>query len=149
MDYCLYHSIKTPDGTVLHCKDGHDYQSYKDTITNETYMIDGIGLGTRSSVNKVLPEDLSVWTFSPFEKVRAVKFWGSTGKDGNTPRYNMSMEEMEKSHIEAILRTQKQIKGSEIEKIFIKELEYRIEIFKNHLDTVVPPTNTDKKKKKI
>jgi hypothetical protein len=149
MDYCLYNAIKTPDGTVLWCQHRHDYQTHQDAVSGEQYMNDGLQDTIRRSVNIVPYEDLAIFTSSPFEKVRTVKFWASYGKDGNSPKHYMSLEEMEKTHIEAILRGQKQIKGTEIEKIFLKELDFRVEVFQEHLETVIPPTNTDKKKKKI
>lgn len=149
MDFCLYNSIKTPDGTVLWCQNNRDYQEHKDSVSGETYMIDGTGYGTRSSVNIVQPENLSIWISDPFEKVRTAKFWASYGKDGKSPKHYMSLEEMEKSHIEAILKSQKQIKGTQYEKIFIKELEYRIEVFKESLDSTVETKTNQKKKMKI
>ena len=149
MDYCLYNSIKTPDGTVLHCKNSHDYQSHYDKVTGETYMIDGLGYGTRSSINIVEPQDLRVWTSSAFEVVRVTKFWASFGRDGTDEKKMMSLEEMEKSHIEAILRSQTQIKGTEIEKIFLKELVYRIEVLRQELDEEIAPNKIKIKKLRL
>lgn len=149
MNYCLYNAIKTPDGTVLWCKSGGDYQTHTDTVSGEEYMNDGLEYSIRRSVNTVPYEDMSINTSSPFEKVRTVKFWASYGKDGNSPKHYMSLEEMEKTHIEAILKGQSQIKGTEIEKIFLKELDYRVEVFQEHLDTTIPAKTIEKKKMKI
>jgi hypothetical protein len=124
MNYCLYNAIKTPDGHILHCKNGHDYQTYKDTVSGEEYMLDGVGYTTRRSINKVPAEDLSVWTEDDFELVRKAKFWTSYGKDGQSAGQIMALCEMEDEHVAAILRTQKQL-PSELRAIFEKELPYR------------------------
>ncbi len=149
MDYCLYNAIKTPDGTVLWCQSGHDYQTHQDKVSGEEYMNDGTGYGVRRSVNTVPYEDLSIWSHEPFEKVRTAKFWGSYGKDGKSPRTMMAPMEMEDGHLRAILETQKQIRGSEIERIFLQEMKYRVETFKNKLDSELPKKTRQKKEPKI
>ena len=150
MDYCLYNAIKTPDGTVLWCQTNHDYKSYKDSVSGETYMVDGTGYGTRRSVNTVAPEDLSIWTSDPFEKVRTAKFWASYGKDGKGERVMLSLQEMEKDHIEAILKTQSQLKGTERETLFVQELEYRkAKDLNDKMDTELPLKNIQRKKPKV
>lgn len=146
MDYCLYNAIKTPDGTVLWCQSGHDFKLYKDTVSGEEYMNDGMGYGIRRSINIVEFEDLSVWSYDPFEKIRTAKFWGSYGKDGKGEKKIMALQEMEDSHIRAILETQKQLKGSFLEEIFMKELEYRIQTFKEKLDDEMPKKKVTQKK---
>lgn len=138
MDYCLYNAIKTPDGTILWCQSGHDYKTHTDTISKEEYMNDGIGYGVRRSVNTVPYEDLSIGSNAPFEKVRTAKFWGSYGKDGKSEKRMMSLDEMEDSHIAAILKTQRSIHGTAIEKLFLQEIEYRIETFKQKLEVELP-----------
>jgi hypothetical protein len=148
MNYCLYNAIKTPDGTVLCCENGHDYKTHKDSVSGEDYMNDGIGYGVRRSINHVPAEDLSIWNTDPFEKVRTAKFWGSYGKDGKSPKHILALEEMEDSHIQAILETQKQL-GSDIKALFLKEIEYRIEKFKEALDEELPKNNTKDAKPKI
>lgn len=134
MNFCLYNAIKTPDGTVLWCEDGHDCKTHKDKVSGENYMNDGVGYSIRRSVNNVPFEDLSVWSNDPFEKVRTAKFWASYGKDGKSKKRIMALEEMEDSHIRAILETQRQIRGTSIEKLFLKEIEYRITNFKEELE---------------
>ncbi len=126
MEYCLYNAIKTPDGTVLWCESGHDFKTHKDSVSGETYMNDGRGWSIRRSVNVVPYEDLSISLSDPFEKIRTAKFWGSYGKDGKSKKIIMALEDMEDSHIQAILDTQKQIE-KEVRAIFLKELEFRLE----------------------
>ena len=149
MNNCLYNAIKTPDGTVLWCKTGHDYKTHQDAISGEEYMNDGLGISVRRSVNKVPYEDLSIDITDDFEKVRTAKFWGSYGKDGKSEKRMMALEEMESDHIDAILATQKQVKGTQFEKIFLEEIKYRAEKYKNHLDEIIPSKNIKKKKIKI
>lgn len=149
MDYCLYNAIKTPDGTVLWCKSGHDFQLYQDKVSGEEYMNDGVGYGVRRSINTVKYEDLSVWSNDPHEKVRTAKFWGSYGKDGKGEKHMMALQEMEDSHIQAILDTQKQIRGSVLETLFLNELEYRIKNFQYKLENEVPKKRGRPKSPKV
>lgn len=150
MDYCLYNAIKTPDGTVLWCQSGYDYHNYKDKVSGEEYMNDGIGYTVRRSVNEVPYEDLSVWSCDPYEKVRLAPFWGSYGKDGKQPKKMMSLAEMEDEHIKAILETQKQIKGQEVELLFLKELDFREKKnFAKKLDKDLSVKKVDGSKPKI
>lgn len=148
MSYCLYNAIKTPDGTVLWCQSGHDYKTHQDKVSGEEYMNDGTGYGVRRSVNTVPYENLSIYSTDPFEKVRTAKFWGSYGKDGKGPKVLMALEEMEDSHIRAILDTQKHI-GSMLQELFMKEIEYRIQNFKEELDGELPNKNEKTGKPKI
>ena len=148
MTYCLYNAIKTPDGTLLWCKNGYDCQTHKDSVSGEKYMNDGTGTRVRRSVNTIPYEDLSIFSNDPFEKVRTAKFWGSYGKDGNSPEHMMAAEEMEDSHIRAILDTQKQIAGTAIEKLFLQEIEYRAKLFADKLDAELPKTGKNKVKPK-
>lgn len=148
MSYCLYNAIKTPDGTVLWCQSGHDYKTHQDKVSGEEYMNDGTGYGVRRSVNTVPYENLSIYNTDPFEKVRTAKFWGSYGKDGKGPKVLMALEEMEDSHIRAILDTQKHI-GSMLQELFMKEIEYRIQNFKEELDGELPNKNEKTGKPKI
>ena len=149
MNNCLYNAIKTPDGTILWCKKRYDQKTYKDTVSGEIYTNEGTQNGVLRSVNQVPYEDLSINMTDDFEKVRTAKFWTSYGKDAKSEERIMSLEEMEDSHIKAILATQKQIIGTDIEKFFLEEIKYRIEIFKDHLDKAIAPKNNKIKKIKI
>jgi len=149
MSYCLYNAIKTPDGTILHCEDNHDYRLYKDKVSGEEYMNDGTGYSIRRSVNEVPYEELSIFVDDPFEKVRTAKFWGSYGKDGNSPKRMMSLDEMEESHLHAIIETQKRIRGTPIEPLFLQEIQYRIANFKKELDGELPTKDSKDSKPKI
>lgn len=104
----------------------------------------------RRSVNTVLYEDLSIWSYDPFEIIRTAPFWASYGKDGKSPRKMLSLEQMEDEHIEAILKTQHQICGTDIEQFFLQEVEYRKKIgFKEDLNQSLPQINPFKKQNKV
>jgi len=51
-------AIQTPDGTILESYHRHDFRMYTDTITGETYMVDGGLEYRRGSVNDVPAKDL-------------------------------------------------------------------------------------------
>jgi hypothetical protein len=149
MNYCLYNAIKTPDGTVLWCQNSHDYQIHEDKVSGESYMNDGFGHSIRRSINDVPFEDLSVWAHEPFEKVRTAPFWGSYGKDGKSARVMLSLQEMEDEHIQAVLRTQRQLKGTVVEKLFLQEIDYRLIELKENLDEKLDDKKGKKTKKKL
>ena len=54
--------------------------------------------------------------------------WGSYGVKGDEPLKVRNISELDTDHIEAILRTQLQLKGTFMEKVFMMELEYRKEL---------------------
>lgn len=149
MDYCIFNAIKTPDGTVLWCKNEHDYNTHKDSVSGEEYMNDGIGYMIRRSVNTVPYEDLSVFTSDTHEKIRTAKFWGSYGKDGKGPRVLLALQDMEDSHLVAILTTQTRIMGTPLEKVFKDEMDFRKLLLAENLNTRLPNKNSKSKKSKI
>lgn len=121
----IANQIKTPDGTVMRSRTVHDYQSYIDKNGKE-YVVDGGNHYLRRAVHDDAPyEELSVFLDDPFEKVREVFEWGTYGKEGKGPFKRIALKDLEDSHIKAILETQKQIKDSYVEKLLLKELEYR------------------------
>lgn len=125
MNYCVYNAIRTPDGTILHCKNRHDYQQHFDTVVNETYTNDGGEYYVRRSVNIVPFEDMSVWSSDTHEKIRNVFSWGTRGIDGDKPLRRVLLKDMTDDHIKAILRTQRHIDGTPVQLIFNNELEWR------------------------
>lgn len=131
MMYCIYNAIKTPDGTILHCRNRHDYKEYTDSVSGEQYVNDGGEFYVRRSVNSVPYEDLSVWVNADnpelTQTVRGVNLWKSYGKEGEffPNGVYLSLEKMDTDHIEAILETQHQLRGTLYEKLFILELNER------------------------
>jgi len=149
LDYCLYNAIKTPDGTILWCKSGHDYQTHEDKVSGESYMNDGLGYMVRRSVNKVPYEDLSIRASDPFEVVRTAKFWSSYGKDGKSPKVILSLEQIEDDHIKVILETQNQIRGTVLEKLFKQEQDYRKMLLAQEIDEKLPKKQVKNKRPKV
>lgn len=111
--------IKTPDGTILQSKNRHDYVTHVDKVTGETYMVDGGISYLRRSLNKVPALELSVYEDACHEIKRRYFVWGSN--DGKW----RSLETMSNAHIEAILETQYQIRGTHVYRLFMDELIYR------------------------
>ena len=62
-----------------------------------------------------------------FEKARELFTWKSYGKDGNEKPREIHLKELTSEHIKAILSTQWHIKGTYIERLLQKELDYRNE----------------------
>jgi len=87
-------------------------------------MIDGGTSYLRRNVNKEPYEELSVYNTDDFELVREAFCWGTRGLNGDQPLMYKPLKELDTSHIEAILRTQKQI-CVEFRELFEKELEWR------------------------
>lgn len=147
--YCIYNAIKTPDGTVLWCQTSHDYQTHHDKVSGELYMNDGLGYMIRRSLNNMPYEDLSIHANEPHEKVRTAPFWGAYGKDGKNPRVVMALKDMEDSHIEAILDTQRQIKGTVLETLFKNEQKYRKMLMAQEFSEKLPEKKNKTMKHKV
>ena len=121
----LYASrIQVPDGTILQSFFRHDYKEYTDTITGETYMLDGGTDYVRTFDNEVPPKDLSVYTNDPHEVKRLVPVWGTSGKDGKQPLKFISVSEMDDDHIEALLDERMYVRRS-IKDALLDEVKYR------------------------
>lgn len=70
--------------------------------------------------------DTSVWADEDdIVKIREYFSWKSYGKLGNEPLHYILLREMELNHIYAIIETQCHIRGTQVEKNFKMELEYR------------------------
>jgi len=122
-DYLVYHAIQTPDGTILESLHRHDFRSHKDSVSGETYMIDGGIDYLRGSVNTIKPKDLSVYISDGHEKVREYVTWGTYGKNGDEPFRRVKLKDMETDHIKACLKTQRMHPGYLA--AFNEELRYR------------------------
>lgn len=122
----IYSAITTPDGTILHSKHRHDYVSYTDTTSGETYFLDGGTDYQRRSVNTEPAIDLSVYMQDEHDLKRRFFLWKTYGKDGEIKggKY-IALKDMENEHIANILRYQQHIKGTYVEVLFLAELEYR------------------------
>lgn len=138
MDRILYNAIRTPDGTILESKDRHDFVSHEDK-NGFYYSVDGGNEYLKRSVSPDAPpyEELSLYDDGDFEKRRKYYKWGSRyDKDGNLLEQTIlrPIMELDTEHIEAILRTQKQI-NSDYRDTFEKELLWRKR--DNNLNTIL------------
>ena len=123
--------IRTPDGTVLTSRHRHDYQSHKDTKSNEIYICDGGTSYIRRSINEVPYVELSLYSDDPFEKLREGIEWGTFGKNGNEPLHYKSVSKMSSNHINSILSQYKLVEH--LKEVFEKEISYRNECEKKGL----------------
>ena len=121
----IKNSIRTPDGTILTSKNVHDYQSHKDTKSNELYFTDGGINYIKRSVNKISYTDLSLYSDDPFVKLREGIEWGSRGKNGNEELHYKSISNMSSNHIKAILLNCKV--ADYMKELFEKEIAFRNE----------------------
>lgn len=121
--FLILNRIRTPDGTVLTSYYTHDYKTYVDKNGYE-YMVDGGLSYLRRNECPEPHEELSVYSDAEFEIVRQAFHWGTYGKDGTQPLTHIKLSEMSDSHIDVILKTQKNISQS-IRELFVKELTYR------------------------
>lgn len=120
----IYQAIRTPDGTILESRHRHDYNVYTDTISQETYMVDGGVDYIRRFVTKTPAEELSLYLEDGIEAFRDKVTWGTRGKDGKQPLRQIKLSEMSNAHIEACLETQPYM-HSHYRAAFEMELEYR------------------------
>ena len=115
--------MRTPDGTILQSKSGHDYVTHLDK-NGKRYMLDGGFYYVRSSGNGD-EEYLTLTVDSPFEEIRKYFTWGTRGKDGTSPLSFVFLKDMSTEHIKAILETQGHIRNTFVEDLFLKELDFR------------------------
>ncbi len=124
----LYNAIKTPDGTILHSKNRHDYITYIDKNGYE-YMVDGGNDYLRRNVVKEAPhKDISVYDDGKHETRREVIYWGvNYDKDMNKLSETLwkPIKYLNIDHIQAILDGGYAKNNSFYLEIFEEELKYR------------------------
>jgi len=104
----ILNRIRTPDGTVLTSKHGHDMQSHQDA-NGETYFVDGGNEYLRRSINDEPYFDLSLYDDESFDVIRQNVTWGTRGPRGDQPLKQKPLMDLDDDHIQAILDTQKHI----------------------------------------
>ena len=116
----IYSAWKTPDGTLLHSRHRHDYCEHFDAVSKEWYILDGGNEYIRCSVNTVPPEDLTLYTDDPHEKIREVFVWKSYGKNFSQPEgvYTL-LKDLTDEHLGNVIATQTHLP------------EYILEMFRN------------------
>ena len=117
--------IRTPDGTVITSRHGHDYVRHQDANGFE-YSVDGGTNYLRRAWSPGAPpaEEISVYSNNIHEEIREVFAWGTRGRDGNQPLAWITLAQMSTEHIAAILKTQNQI-SKQVRKIFEDEIKFR------------------------
>lgn len=118
----LYQAIRTPDGTLLESTHRWDCKEHLDK-NGETYMIDGGNDYRRGSINKEKAEDLTLTTDMPHEHIRKHLTWGTYGINGDQPLSQVTLADMDTSHIEAVLSTQRISPARE--EVMVEELRLR------------------------
>ena len=117
--------IRTPDGTILWSRYGHDCVFYKDD-NGEMYMLDGGNDYVRITDNKEPAESLCVYDDAPFEEIRQVMLRGTFDKD--MCRVYVPLCKLNNSHLPAILQYNKDRHIISYQDKFIEqEIEYRKE----------------------
>lgn len=133
MNQLVYNAIQTPDGTILESIHRHDYKTYKDTLTNNEYMIDGGGDYQRMSMNGD-EINLAVYSDEPFEKVREVAFRLGYGKPGSEDYGTLRLtrfKNMDDEYLQESIKYVERKHHNSLESIHFqllkKELQYRLD----------------------
>lgn len=121
----LRNAIRTPDGTILESRSRHDYVTHVDA-NGEEYMVDGGLSYSRQNINKVPAESLVITTEDKHEDIREGFSWGTYGINGDQPLKHVFLKDMDKDHIEAILKTQTHV-PEYMRDMFRDELQFREE----------------------
>ena len=122
----LLNCIITPDGTRLESRSRWDYKSHVDTITSETYIVDG-GLNyLRGSVNKVQPTYLHTYLEDPITTIRERVSWGRNYDKNMNPLPETEwvlIKDLTTDHIINIVEGN--YCGESFKNVFKRELYYR------------------------
>jgi hypothetical protein len=118
-----------PDGTYLRSYHRHDYKEHLDKLTGEVFIVDGGNDYLRRSINTTPATSMDVYLSDPFKAIREAFVWKSYGKNGEHIPHGIyiSLQDMTDEHLNAILDTQTQIKGTYVEDLIKQELAYRKE----------------------
>ena len=119
----IRNALVTPDGTMIESRHRHDYVTHTDKNGKE-YMVDGGPAYLRRSCNGD-EVDATVYMSDDHTDKRVAFMWTSYGKEGRGPMLTRPLAELSDNHIEAILETQTQIRGTYVETLMHDELEYR------------------------
>ena len=121
----LYNAIRTPDGTVLESRHVHDFRQHRDKKTGGLYGVDGGTEYRRRSGPEDYEEISIIWEPNmPHDILREYLTWASYGKNGKGPVRYLLLKNMETSHINNVLDTQRGL-DKFYAKAFFAELDYR------------------------
>jgi hypothetical protein len=123
----LHNSIKTPDGTILVSRHGHDFSEHTQE-DGRSYFTDG-GLDyQRIGFSDEEYTDLSIYTDDTHEKIREGFEWGSNfDKDMNRlPKtIYLKLKDITDNHLNALLEWTKEGYPAKIRNVFINEKDFR------------------------
>ena len=123
MKNLIRNAIQTPDGTILESYHVHDYKTHTDS-NGCVYMVDGgLEYTRRNQHDDKEAVELSLYDDEPHSVQREVLKWGSYGKDGKSPLRRIKIADMEKEHIEAVLRECRP--SLVLKNCMVRELEFR------------------------
>jgi len=112
---------RTPSGTILQSK--HRYDFVQDEHGN--YLDSGLEGYTRmGGADLGHWDNLCVYSDDAHEDKRKAFYWGTYGPKGDQPCNWVLLKDLETSHLEAIIETQKHI-PEHIKDMFIDEVEFR------------------------
>ena len=120
----LRNAIETPDGTILESYHRHDFKTHLDSVTGETYMLDGGLSYIRGSVNKIPATSLVLTEDDPLTKTRENFSWGCRGINGDQPLKRVLLKDLSNEHITNIVNTQVHLPDYMVD-LFVEELLYR------------------------
>jgi hypothetical protein len=125
-DVILHNSFMTPDGTILVSRHVHDFKTHLDTVCNGSYFIDGGRQYIRRGWDTHCPPpiDLSAHVSDEHEVIRRRVEWGTYGPSGDKPLRYVKLYDMDRDHIQAILRTVASLSPAFF-KVLMDELDYR------------------------
>jgi hypothetical protein len=115
----------TPDGTAIQSMYRHDYVEYEDTVSGETYVVDGGIDYFRHSMNKIKPTFVFLTEKDPIEEIREHFLWGTYGINGDQRLFFVLLKDMSEDHIRNVLRDCGM--PERMENMFLAELTYRRE----------------------
>ena len=99
MKSILVNKWRTPDGTLLHSKNVHDYVEHKDLKTGEVYFVDGGAQYCRMSVNAIPMTNECLYEDDPIEKIREEYGRLAFDKETHTHKYVL-LKDMTNDHLE-------------------------------------------------
>lgn len=114
---------------IITSKHRHDYV----TCSCGNLSVDG-GLDyTKRKFGDKGYSELSVYADEDdIAKIREYFTWGSRGKSGDEPLHYILMKNISNDHLDAIMQTQRHIRGTYVENIFRMELNFRDGIKNQH-----------------
>ena len=93
--------MSTPDGTILHSNNRHDYVTHSDK-NDKLYFLGGGASYTRSSCHGD-EKHFTITSDDPFVDIRKYLQWGTYGKSGDEPLHYIKLMDITDSHLDSLL----------------------------------------------